>query len=81
MTKPYRPRIKHDPEDVVEVPAEYDMEDETFIKHMELRHSQDTGVETHSRHAMEAWVGNYRTFHQRLHKLQTPGQYDHEHEE
>ena len=81
-TKPYRPRI-HRPEEVIEVPHSDDMDDETLIKHIEHRHAQDYRVEgtSVSRNAMEAWIAVWRAYHDRLHKIATPGQYDHEHEE
>lgn len=76
---PYRPKVSRR---VVEVPEAEDMDDETFIKHLELRHAQDTGVEGYmTRHNIPIWVGMYRTFHERVHRLATPGQYDHTHEE
>lgn len=75
--------LGNDPDDVVEVPAAEDMEDETFIRHIEARHSHEVKMEggTMSRHAITAWIGSYRAFHGRLHKIAAPGQYDHEHEE
>jgi hypothetical protein len=79
-TRPYKPKI-HAVEDIVEVPPIKDMDDETFLKHLELRHAQDTGVETHHTHAMSAWMNVYRTFHEKIHELATPGQHDHVHEE
>jgi hypothetical protein len=77
-TKPYRPHIGIQ---VVVPLAEY-MDDETFIKHLEKRHAQDTGVEGYmTRHNVTIWVGMYRTFHERCHRVAHPGQYDHIHEE
>lgn len=70
-------------EEPVEVPAVVDMEDETFLKHLEHRHAHEVDFQggRAARMAVEAWVGVYRAFHDRLHRLATPGQYDHEHEE
>lgn len=68
----------------VEVPDVYDMEDETFLLHLEKRHANEVplnGDGKAARHAVEAWVGVYRAFHERLHQLSVPGQHDHTHEE
>lgn len=78
-TRPYNPRI-HNPDDVVEVVDADEMDDTTFIKHMEKRHQGDTGIESHHLHAMDAWVPAYRAFHDRLHRIAMPGQYDHTHD-
>jgi hypothetical protein len=77
--RPYKPRV-HDPENLVVVQDADEMDDLTFIKHMEHRHEADTGIESHHLHAMDAWVPAYRAFHERLHKIALPGQYDHIHE-
>jgi hypothetical protein len=82
--KPYRPNINDpdDDDDFVEVPLAKDMDNDTFIKHLEARHSADTGVEGYmTRHNIEIWIGMHRTFHERCHRLAYPGQYDHTHEE
>ena len=80
----YRPNLE-DPDmrdDVVEVPSANEMDNDTFIKHLETRHKSDTGVEGYmTRHNIEIWIGMHRTFHERCHRLATPGQYDHIHEE
>lgn len=78
---PYNPDLKV--KEVVSVPMTEDMDDETFIKHLELRHPKDVQMETSSmsRRAMSAWIGTYRAFHDRLHSIAAPGQYDHIHEE
>lgn len=67
----------------VGVPLAEDMEDEIFIKHLEHRHGKDCGFEKPevARRAIDAWLPSYRAFHDRLHTLETPGQYDHVHEE
>jgi hypothetical protein len=72
---------KHSPDEVVEVPDAEDMDDETFIKHIEHRHAEECKVEGFiARHAIDAWIGPYRAFHDRLHSIAVPGQHDHEHE-
>ena len=68
--------------EVVEVPAAEEMDDDTFVKHLELRHRDECKIETHlSEHGRDIWLPMYRTFHDRLHRLAVPGQHDHEHEE
>ena len=68
---------------VVRVPMAKDMEDEHFIRHIEKRHAAECKVENGyiARQAVEAWIGSYRAFHERLHAIALPGQYDHIHEE
>lgn len=68
-------------DEVVEVPDADDMDDETFLKHIDKRHSQDTGTEVALHklpHIQSAWVGAYRAFHEFKHK-EAPDRYDHEH--
>jgi hypothetical protein len=66
--------------DMVEVPAAEDMDDETFIKHLEKRHADECHIEAPIKHRNGAgWIGVYRAFHDRLHQIATPGQHDHEH--
>lgn len=69
--------------DQVGVPLAEDMDDETFLKHLEHRHADECKFEVTpvARRAMEAWIPTYRAFHDRLHQIETPGQYDHVHEE
>lgn len=68
--------------EVVEVPLAEDMDDETFLKHIEHRHAEECKVEGYiTRHAVSSWIGSYRAFHQRLHEIAAPGQYDHVHVE
>lgn len=72
---------KYEPWDIVEVPLAEDMDDETFLRHIETRHAKEAKVEKYlHRHAIPAWIGVYRAFHERLHQIATPGQYDHDHE-
>ena len=70
-------------EDVVSVPHPEDMDDETFLKHMDKRHRWDTKVDGESvlfpKSTWTAWCPAYRSFHERLHAIAIPGQYDHEH--
>ena len=62
---------------LVWVPAASDMDDETLLRHLEKRHSHETGVPHHGReNVIEAWIGPYRAFHERIHSL---NQHDHEH--
>jgi hypothetical protein len=73
-------------EPVVEVPIADEMDDETFLKHLERRHADECKFETPgvgmtARRAMDAWLPTYRAFHDRLHKIEQPGQYDHTHKE
>jgi hypothetical protein len=79
MIRPYVPVLRI--EEPVEVPLAEQMDNETFIKHLEYRHAQDCGFEQAivSRDGMVAWIGAYRAFHDRLHTLAIPGQYDHVH--
>lgn len=70
----------YDPEDQVEVPHPDRMDDETFIKHLEKRHAKECKIEGYvSRHNVRVWINMYRIFHARLHRIATPGQYDHVH--
>lgn len=68
--------------DPVQVPPSSDMDDETFLKHLEYRHADQCKFETSevARRAVEQWIGAYRAYHDRLHKIAVPGQYDHYHE-
>lgn len=78
--RPYIPKITPSAE-AVEVPDAWDMDDETFIKHIELRHAVECKVEGYiARHAVSAWIRVYRVFHDRLHAIAKPGQHDHYHE-
>lgn len=75
------PRL-YDPDEQVEVPDADDMDDETFLKHLDKRHAHETSVETQlhkSVHAREAWVGAYRAFHERQHNVNPEEHYDHVH--
>lgn len=69
-------------EGYVLVPGADDMDDDTFLKHLDKRHTEDTGVEPvlHKLpHIQQAWVGTYRAFHEYLHNTKEFA--DHEHED
>ena len=62
------------------VPDADDMDDETFLKHLDKRHPE-TGVEkslVKSVHARSAWVPMYRAWHARQHRNE---EYEHEHDD
>lgn len=69
--------------ELVTVPHAEDMDDETFLKHIDKRHRKDTKHDGQNvlfpRSSWTAWVPLYRTWHERLHAIAIPGQYDHEH--
>lgn len=69
--------------DPIQVPCSASMDDETFLKHLEYRHAEECKFEDTpvARRAVDAWIGAYRAFHDRLHKIAVPGQYDHYHED
>lgn len=69
--------------DPVQVPTTDEMDDETFLKHLEYRHAAECKFENGevARRAVDAWIGAYRAFHDRLHRIAIPGQYDHYHED
>jgi len=65
----------------VEVPDPDDMDDLTFLQHIDKRHADETKTEKllhRSPHIQQAWVGPYRAYHDYLHRI-NPGKYDHEH--
>lgn len=56
-----------------------DMDDVTFLKHLDARHSDDVKTEQalHKHpHIQQAWVGPYRAYHDYLHDH---NDYQHEH--
>jgi hypothetical protein len=61
------------------VPEAEQMENDIFMLHLEHRHPE-APAEKGYRLAMEAWIGTYRAFHERCHRIATPGQHDHVHE-
>ena len=68
--------------DVVIVPSADDMGNETFLKHMDKRHADvvlNGPLWSDEITAYDSWVGPYRAFHDGLHAIAHPGQYDHEH--
>lgn len=81
MKKPKEPRL-YDPDEQVEVPDADDMDDETFLKHLDKRHAHETGTEQalhQSAHIQAAWVGAYRAFHDYQHRTKPDEHYDHVH--
>lgn len=82
MVRQYKPNL-HEPDEVVEVPLSGEMDDETFLKHLEHRHARECKFEKTpvARKATSAWLPTYRAFHEQLHKQAIPGQYNHEHVE
>lgn len=72
--------IKPEVVDPVEVVAISDMDNDTFLKHMDARHKGDFvgwPLSTHPDRD-DAWIGPYRAFHDRLHDIHH-GQIDHVH--
>lgn len=70
-----------DPEEVISVPSADDMDNETFLRHMDARHAHEVlnGPLSVDPSPVDAWVSPYRAFHDNLHAIAVPGQYDHEH--
>jgi len=81
VKKPHRQQEYSEDERVI-VPDADDMEDETFLKHLDKRHAHETGTE-HALHQFPhiqaAWVGTYRAFHDYQHRINGEDAYDHEH--
>ena len=69
--------------DAVTVPSAEDMDNLTFLKHMDARHSNEVRngplATAKSDPTDDGWVGPYRAFHERCHDIAVPGQYNHEH--
>lgn len=66
----------------VEVPDADDMDDETFLKHLDKRHSHEVKTEQALHefpHIQAAWVGPYRAYHDYLHRTNPEDHYDHVH--
>ncbi len=65
---------------LVEVPVSEEMDNETFLLHLEHRHRAEAKIEDYTKtHGVESWIGVYRAFHDRLHRIAIPGQHDHVH--
>lgn len=66
---------------MLSIPNTDEMDNETFLKHMDARHADEVKCHPLSNHPdrHDNWVGPYRAFHERLHDLALPGRYDHEH--
>lgn len=66
------------------IPTVSGMQDETLMKHLELRHASDLRmsfkVEPDRTERRLAAPQEWRTYHDTLHRL-SPNGYDHEHEE
>jgi hypothetical protein len=60
------------------------MSDETFVQHLMARHEDEVIAELDLEGALRcgtlAVLDAYRRFHERIHELATPDQYDHEHD-
>jgi hypothetical protein len=65
----------------LEVPSVDVMNDETFIKHFNLRHASDITSGPLSYNPHVTYIPSFRAFHDRCHAISTPNQYDHSHEE
>lgn len=73
---------EYQPDEQVEVPDADDMDDMTFLKHIDKRHDHETKTERalhKSAHIAEAWVGTYRAFHEYQHRVNGDDAYDHVH--
>lgn len=64
--------------EVVTVPNADDMDDETFLKHMDKRHTRQ-GFHFSTKHITDDQIELWRKYHDRLHEIAVPGQFDHEH--
>ena len=72
--------MTHGDVEVVEVPDPWLMDADTFCKHLEKRHAAECRIENViKRDALDEWITTYRVFHDRLHQIAAPGQYDHVH--
>lgn len=77
-------QVEWEPDEQVEVVHADEMDDETFLKHLDKRHSHETGTERALHefpHIQSAWVGAYRAFHEYQHRVNPTESYDHIHEE
>lgn len=64
------------------VPSIDDMDDDTFLKHMDKRHAHEVLAGPLSVHPDRnpSWVNPYRAFHDRVHEIESPAtEHDHEH--
>lgn len=64
--------------DKVTVPHPDDMDDETFLKHMDHRHTRP-GFRHEIRHITDEQIELWRKYHDRLHAIAVPNQFNHEH--
>lgn len=67
----------------IRVHSVWEMPDELFLKHLEKRHSIDFAKWNFPKikHYSDAWIIPLRSYHEKLHELSIPGQYDHVHRE
>lgn len=69
-------------DEVVLVTASKDIPDKNMVKHINGRHAPDyLVVVAYMPLANPSYMGSVRAYHDRLHALATPGQYDHEHDD
>jgi len=66
------------PDKVVTVPHPDDMTDDQFLQHMDKRHARE-GFRHRTKHITPEQVELWRKYHDRLHEIAVPNQYDHEH--
>lgn len=69
--------------DMIEIPSQDEMDDETFLKHVTKRHPEITegrNVAAYPNRA-KGWISPYRALHRRMHHPPVPHDYDHYHEE
>lgn len=67
-------------DEVTFVPSAQDMDDDTFKKHFQKRHSESLGgLSGFTERVPSVVLEAYRVFHDRIHRLAIPGQLDHEH--
>ena len=65
------------------VPPIEEMDDETFLRHIDARHAHETKTERALHkfpHIAAAWVNGYRAYHSYLHRVKGDDAYDHEHD-
>lgn len=66
------------PNKVVKVSHPDDLTDEQFLLHMDKRHARE-GFAHHAPHITPEQVELWRKYHDRLHEIAVPNQYDHTH--
>lgn len=65
----------------VRVRSVWDMPDDIFIKHLLTRHADDfkSWNLEEIRHYAKGWSNPWRAYHDRLHEIAVPNQYNHDH--